>query len=134
MVRALLFVCSGNTCRSPMAAAAAAARLGSSVTVRSAGIECDEGLPAAGFAVQVMQERGIDLSKHESTDVADLSLQEFDLVVALDPSVGRQLARFGLKRLEEWDIEDPYGGTVETYRATANAIERALSTLLSAIQ
>ena len=109
-----------------MAAALAAARLGSSAVVRSAGVECGSGLRAARNAVEVMAERGLDISNHNSIDVEDLDIKEFDIVVAMSPAVARRLARLNPKRLEAWTVTDPYGGDILTYRAAAEAIDAAL--------
>uniref|UniRef100_A0A7C2WKH5 protein-tyrosine-phosphatase n=1 Tax=Thermorudis sp. TaxID=1969470 RepID=A0A7C2WKH5_9BACT len=56
-VTSVLFVCRGNTCRSPMAAALARKVLGSEIEIQSAGIEACDGAPAAQNAVAVMAER-----------------------------------------------------------------------------
>jgi protein-tyrosine-phosphatase len=109
-----------------MAAALAAAKLGSAAVVRSAGVECGSGLPAARNAVKVMSERGLDISNHSSIDVEDLDMNEFDIVVAMSPEVARRLARLNPKRLDEWSVTDPYGGDIATYRAAADAIDTAL--------
>jgi protein-tyrosine-phosphatase len=125
----LLFVCFGNTCRSPMAAALAAARLGSSVAVQSAGVECGGGLGAAQNAIAAMAERGFDISNHRSTDVGDVDITQFDLVVAMDKNVARRVEQLNPKRLERWDVADPYGGDIGRYRSTADAIQTAVDKL-----
>ena len=55
----VLFVCAGNTCRSPIAAAVARLLLGSGAQVESAGTAADDGTAATSEAVQVMTERGL---------------------------------------------------------------------------
>lgn len=125
----ILFVCSGNMCRSPMAAAIAAAKLGNAVVVRSAGLDCRRGLEAPQNAVKVMAERGLDISNHRSTDIDELDITEFDVVVAMSPALGRTLAKLNPRRLEQWDVADPYGGDLATYRAAADAIDAALQRL-----
>jgi protein-tyrosine-phosphatase len=114
-----------------MAAAIATAKLGQGVCASSAGIECGPGISAAKNAVTVMRERGIDISKHGSTDVEALNLANFDVVVAMDSSIAERLRRLSpkLTRLIEWSIPDPYGGDLVRYRAAADAITDALGTL-----
>src|SRR5436309_5678198 len=73
----LLFVCIGNTCRSPLAAAVASALLGSHVQAESAGIT-ETGRPAASEAIAVLQERfAIDLTTHRSRHLDEITLEQF---------------------------------------------------------
>jgi protein-tyrosine-phosphatase len=110
-----------------MAAALARAH---GLTADSAGIDCGGGLPAATNAVNAMRERGLDLSGHRSKDVDELDLSEFDTVVAMSPAIARSVASLQPRRVITWDIADPYGGSIERYRNTANEIERKLSEFL----
>jgi protein-tyrosine-phosphatase len=74
----LLFVCIGNTCRSPLAAAVASAILGTRVYAESAGIT-ETGRPAASDTIAVLQERfGIDLTGHRSRHLDEVTVAEFD--------------------------------------------------------
>ena len=100
----------------------------------SAGIECGSGLPAAANAVTVMRERGLDLSSHRSKDVDQLNVAEFDVVVAMSSSIARSLAPFAPRRLVTWNVDDPYGGSLERYRSAADTIERQLNELWSEIE
>src|SRR5262245_28621056 len=125
----VLFVCAGNTCRSPMAAGLAKAMFRGTAIVRSAGIDCESGRRAADNAVEVMAERGVDISAHRSTNAGDLDIREFDVVVALSPEIGQRLQGLHPRCLEHWQVSDPYGGDMATYRRAADAIEAALRTL-----
>jgi protein-tyrosine-phosphatase len=131
IARRVLFVCAGNTCRSPMAAAIARELLGPAVRVESAGVSADEGASATRDAVQVMNERGVDISNHRSRPFHALDFSEFDLLVALSPTIGQDVRRAGVEpaRMAILDIPDPYGRGLEVYRTTVVAIERALKTL-----
>ena len=81
----VLFVCTGNTCRSPMAAALLGARLaeaGLEATVRSAGTLFD-GRPATDHGVACMAERGLDTTSHRSRKITPAVVKEPDLVIGL---------------------------------------------------
>ncbi|MBC7324154.1 MAG: low molecular weight protein arginine phosphatase [Moorella sp. (in: Bacteria)] len=90
----ILFVCTGNTCRSSMAAAIAA-RLGEerdlAVTVTSAGLAAREGDPATPEAIQALAEMGIDLQGHRAQQVTAALVHNADLVLAMTASHKRRL-------------------------------------------
>lgn len=130
-IRRVLFVCAGNTCRSPMAEAVARHLLDSGVRVESAGISTDDGASAAADAIRAMKERGIDISDHRSRSVSALNLPDFDLLVALTPAIAQTLRHLGAdpSKVTSLDIRDPYGKGLDVYRATVVAIERDLRNL-----
>ena len=76
----VLFLCTGNSCRSQMAEGWTCALNGSQIEAFSAGIETHGLNPRA---VQVMAEAGVDISGHRSKTVADLPTKEFDFVVTV---------------------------------------------------
>lgn len=147
----VLFVCSGNICRSPMAAEYfrhRAARAGlSHLLVDSAGTLGIDGHPASPEAVRALEEISIDLKAHRSRGVTRSDLATADVVIAMDYGHLGSLARdfpdelrgerFLLRAFEEGpdprkhppDLEDPIGEAIEMYREEREIIVRCLDHL-----
>jgi protein-tyrosine-phosphatase len=122
----VLFVCYGNTCRSPMAEGLAKKRMGGRMRIESAGLApVFEG--AAEAAVYVLHEIfGIDISSHRTRGIADVNLGEFSRIIVLDAYVYETLLRRYPKLAEKfilWDIEDPFGKELDAYRKTADSLQ-----------
>jgi protein-tyrosine-phosphatase len=104
---AVLFACSRNAVRSPMAAAILRHLAGNRVYVKSAGVRAGETDP---FAVAAMEELGIDISKHQPMSLAELHDTSFDLIVSLSPEAHHQAldltGRFAVD-VEYWPTLDP---------------------------
>jgi L-threonylcarbamoyladenylate synthase len=144
----ILFICSGNSCRSPMAAALfrklLAEKLGCEpedlrelgYSVHSAGTSAIVGGWASGNAVKVMAEQGIDIADHVCRPVTASMVAEADRIYAMSSSHVRQLTGWDpaidskVRLLAENGIVDPIGGDVETYRACAREIEGAIVRIL----
>ena len=123
----ILFLCSGNTCRSPMAAGIAARIFGGSHTVRSAGAETGSDQPAAANAIKVMAEEfQIDISGHRTVSVDDLNLVVFDIIVIFRPSAAERVSIPQTVYVTYLDVEDPYCGDLDRYRMAARLIERGV--------
>nr|WP_245944002.1 low molecular weight phosphatase family protein [Acuticoccus kandeliae] len=126
--RSVLFVCRHNAIRSPIAAALA--RLHApSIYIRSAGVEYGEADP---FAVAVMAEMDLDISKRVPRTLVELADTSFDLIVTLAPEAHHHvldLARTQSFDVEYWPTLDPSGTDgsreqiLESYRACRNALD-----------
>jgi protein-tyrosine-phosphatase len=105
--RAILFACTQNVIRSPMAAAIMRHLHGRNVYVASVGLKPGETDP---FVSAVMAEIGIDIGAHDPHTFADLEDSNFDLAVALSPEAQRwtqELARATAIEAEYWPTPDP---------------------------
>ncbi|MFD2264955.1 low molecular weight phosphatase family protein [Lacibacterium aquatile] len=105
----VLFMCTYNAVRSPVAEGLAKHWLGKSVYIQSAGVR--EG-PLDGFAVAVAAEEGIDIKKHQPKLLEDLEDSNFDLIITLSPDAHRaalELTRTQDVTVEYWPTEDPTG-------------------------
>ena len=104
---AVLFACSENAIRSPMAAGLMRHFYGSKVFVASAGVRTSDIDP---FAVAVMDEIGIDVSRHKAQSFEELEDTSFDIVVSLSPEAHHralELTRTMAIKVEYWPTQDP---------------------------
>ena len=119
VIRHIIVVCVGNICRSPMAEALLrnALRGQEEITVESAGLGALVGHPASEFAVELMEERGIDISSHKAQQLTPDLVSKADLILVMESGHRRVIdenditARGKVHRLGEWqdkDIDDPY--------------------------
>jgi protein-tyrosine-phosphatase len=151
----VLFVCTGNTCRSPMAEVLARQeverRNWSNVRVRSAGVAAEPGLPASAHALDAVRELGLDLSGHASNPLDPDLIEWADLILTMSPShlgvidehgAGHKAALLGdfVAGYEGGGapVSDPFGGDASRYRATLaelrGLIARALDRLTPIVQ
>jgi len=107
---AVLFACSRNRVRSPMALGLFKLAFGDRIFVDSCGVRVEAGEEADPFAVAVMDELGFDLSGHVSKTFDDLDDDSFDLIITLTPEAHHRALEFGRTRavaVEYWPTPDP---------------------------
>lgn len=101
----ILFLCTGNSCRSQMAEGWARAIKGNEMDVWSAGIETHGLNP---LAVQAMAEAGVDISQHSSTLIEELPVKEFDLVITVCENAHESCPVFpGKAQVVHYGFADP---------------------------
>src|ERR1017187_1969897 len=150
-MKTILFICTGNVCRSPMAEGIfrQAVHGRGDYQVLSAGLGAGEGQPPSDYAVQAVKELGIDISGLRSQMVtADLVEQadyifgmthsHIDTVMALYPQAAEKtfLVREFDETLDsfEKDISDPIGGSYEVYLNCRDQLEQGIFSLLRFIE
>lgn len=136
--RSVLFVCTRNAVRSPMAAALVnhIAPAGE-VRVASAGLELSEVDP---FAVEVMTEIGIDLSQHKPMSLLDALLSgRFDLIVTLSDEASAKIGEREGQRVAHWVVPDPTGHEgsraqiLDAYRSVRDSLKLRVETLFDGL-
>jgi glycine hydroxymethyltransferase len=150
-MKTLLFVCTGNTCRSPMAAALARKALGDSADwkVVSAGISALNGQPVSPHSVTALRSLGLDISGHRAQMLTARMVEEADYIFGLTrghvegiagvhPEAAEKL--FVLRELEDdvgeldLDIHDPIGGPLEGYVECRDQIRKAVDAAIRFIR
>ena len=132
----ILFVCTGNTCRSALAEGLARALLGpeGGLTFGSAGLYALEGAPPTSYALAAAAELGVDLSAHRARSVSAETIEGaariYVMTRAPQDGVTRLAARAGgrvaLLDPAGQDIPDPYGADLDTYRRVRDRIVAAI--------
>ncbi|MFH0907265.1 MAG: ribose 5-phosphate isomerase B [bacterium] len=141
----ILFVCTGNICRSPMAEAIFQDRVGLEAgwTARSAGVAAPAGAPPSVEAVQALREWTIDLSRHRSQSLSKQLVDDSSMIVVMTDLHRLEIVRsfpevrdrvfllksFGTSRQTE-GIPDPIGQSLEVYRTVRNSIDSAIADLI----
>jgi protein-tyrosine-phosphatase len=141
MTHSVLFVCTANICRSPMAMGLMLAKVQGSAdewNIASAGVWADPGYPPAVNTLRVLEARGIELRAHRSRQITPEMVHAHELILVMERNHKEALrAAFPEKAgriflLTEMvdrrdDIVDPIGGSLADYQDTAQEIEAILA-------
>ena len=139
----VLFVCKANICRSPMAEALfrdivkKQRQDADKWTILSAGTWYHNTHPADKFSVETMQNRGLDIKNHRSRNIAEMWLEDFDLILTMEkdqkealqiefPGIRRRIYLISEMIGSTMDIADPIGGMLEDFEDTAVLLEKTL--------
>jgi len=139
----ILFVCTGNTCRSPMAEAlarhAAEERKLDGLQIASAGVAALDGEPASPNAQRAMESRGLSLKAHRARRLTPEIAREAGLILTMTETHARAVGQiapeakvFTLRGYlgEAGDVADPWGGSEAVYEACACELEGLVKRVL----
>ena len=126
----VLFVCYGNSCRSPMAQAIFNTKMaGSSHSANSAGLSPAEVIQPG--TLEVLTEGGFQTDGLSPQPVTEILMDTADMVIAMDGWVAEQLNG---RADETWDIPDPYRNPIDSYRRTRDILVKHVDGLISKIK
>lgn len=148
MKRRVLFICTGNVCRSPMAEGFLrhmVAGASDEIEIASAGLGAIDGSPPSENSVIVMKEEGIDISGQRSRMLTPDMIEDYTHIFGMGESHIDAIRSYFPESLEktfvlrefiadegfDLNIHDPIGGDVEEYRLTRNLIKEAMASVLN---
>ena len=135
----IIFICTGNTCRSPMAEGLFRAHGGeekTGLTAASAGLFTQDGMPASQNAIAAAAERGADITVHRSRMLTSELAHEARYLVCMTGAHYDRLCEMfpdcadKVFTLTQRDISDPFGGDLETYRRAAAEIDKGVCSII----
>lgn len=142
-MRKILFVCTGNTCRSPMAELIfnrLAIEKNLDIRAQSAGLCTIDGLLIHDNSKEVLKEIEVESDFFRSKDIGELELSGFERIFAMTPEHRAELLCMGVEAEkisvldgENGGVSDPYGGSVETYRRCRDRLKALVEELAESV-
>jgi arsenate reductase len=128
----VLFVCTGNSCRSQMAEGWANYLGAGRVEAYSAGVHP---VGVAPYTVQVMAEAGVDISSQRSKSVDEFLGEEFDYIITLCDNARENCPYFpGVARRLHWPVDDPHGRDLDAYRRARDELRARVAAFLEELE
>lgn len=146
----VLFICTGNTCRSPMAEAIfndICEKEGLDFHAQSAGVATVNGLTANKNAIETMSLIGLDISSHKTRFLPNIKLDKYDVFVTMNYDQATLVESLGVPRsmikvlqkpsTDKYDFEmgiaDPYGKDLQAYKNCAQDLREAIADLIKTL-
>lgn len=150
----IMFICTGNICRSAMAHWLLVKKIEDlgrkDIEVYSCGIYAENGDTSTYEAKTVMQEYGVDLSKHRATNIRNSNIKDMDLILCATIShknavldfypeledkvfTMKEYVNYNREYHDKTNIKDPWGYDIETYRSCASEIDECLNLLINKV-
>lgn len=126
-MKQVMFVCKRNSCRSQMAEGFAKKLFNGKIGVTSCGLEASRVHPTA---IEVMQEIGIDISEQTSDPIDNFQAEDYDAVISLCGCGVNLPQEWILQEIfEDWQLDDPDGQPLETFRRVRDEIKERVAAL-----
>ncbi|MDZ4871842.1 MAG: Glutaredoxin arsenate reductase [Chroococcidiopsis cubana SAG 39.79] len=131
-MKRVMFVCKNNSRRSQMAEGFARQLGRKNISVTSAGLEASYIDP---LTVEVMSEVGVDISSQKSKPLSDFHPEDYDAVISLC-GCGVNLPESWILRevFQDWQLEDPQGQSIETFRQVRSQIKKRVEQLIQSLK